>query len=71
MLQAKKLVVLQKYVTTGTDGSYCVYFNATAEEQTIDTADYTKAIDVTSGAVTESTTLPAVVAAKSFVILKK
>ena len=60
-----------KYVTTGTDGSYCVYFNATAEGQTIDTTGYTKVVDVTSGAVTESTTLPATVAAKSFVILKK
>lgn len=60
-----------KYVTTGTDGSYCVYFNATAEKQTIDTTGYTKVVDVTSGAVTESTTLPATVAAKSFVILKK
>ena len=60
-----------KYVTTGTDASYCVYFNATAEGQTIDTTGYTKVVDVTSGAVTESTTLPATVAAKSFVILKK
>ena len=60
-----------KYITTGTDASYCVYFNATAEEQTIDTTGYTKAVDVTSGVVTESTTLPATVAAKSFVILKK
>ena len=62
---------LTKYVTTGTDASYCVYFNATAEGQTIDTTGYTKVVDVTSGAVTESTTLPATVAAKSFVILKK
>ena len=60
-----------KYVTTGTDASYCVYFNATAEGQTIDTTGYSKFVDVTSGAVTESTTLPATVAAKNFVILKK
>ena len=60
-----------KYVTTGTDASYCVYFNATTENQAIDTTGYTKVVDVTSGAVTESTTLPATVAAKSFVILKK
>ena len=60
-----------KYVTTGTDDSYCVYFNATTENQAIDTTGYTKVVDVTSGAVTESTTLPATVAAKSFVILKK
>ena len=60
-----------KYVTTGTDDSYCVYFNATTENQAIDTTGYIKVVDVTSGAVTESTTLPATVAAKSFVILKK
>ena len=63
--------MITKYVTTGTDASYCVYFNATAEGQTIDTTGYSKFVDVTSGAVTESTTLPATVAAKNFVILKK
>ena len=62
---------LTKYVTTGTDSSYCVYFNAKDEERTIDTTGYTKAVDVTSGSVVESTTLPTVVAAKGFVILKK
>lgn len=61
-----------KYVTTGTDASYCIYFNATAKDQSF-TADvgYTKAIDVSSGAVVESATLPTTVKAKSFVILKK
>ena len=59
-----------KYITTGTDASYCVYFNATAEEQTIDTAGYTKAVDVTSGIPTD-VSVPTTVAAKSFVILKK
>ena len=59
-----------KYITTGTDASYCVYFNATAEEQTIDTAGYTKAVDVTSGVPTD-VSVPTTVAAKSFVILKK
>ena len=59
-----------KYITTGTDASYCVYFNATAEEQTIDTTGYTKAVDVTSGVPTD-VSVPTTVAAKSFVILKK
>ena len=59
-----------KYITTGTDASYCVYFNATAEDQTIDTAGYTKAVDVTSGVPTD-VSVPTTVAAKSFVILKK
>lgn len=59
-----------KYTTTGTDGSYLIYFNATAEAKTIDTTGYTKAIDVTSGEPKDST-LPKEVKAKSFVILKK
>lgn len=67
----KKIGGFTKYVTTGIDASYCVYFNARAEEQTIDTIGYTKVVDVTSGTVTERTTLPTTVAAKSFVILKK
>jgi pullulanase len=54
-----------------TAGNFMVYFNSADSEFTIDTAGYTKVVDVTSGAVTESTTLPATVAAKSFVILKK
>ena len=66
----KKISGFTKYVTTGTDASYCVYFNATAEEQTINTTGYTKAVDITSGVPTDSS-IPATVAAKSFVILKK
>ena len=66
----KKIGGFTKYVTTGTDGSYCVYFNARAEEQTIDTTGYTKAVDVTSGVPTD-VSVPTTVAAKSFVILKK
>ena len=62
---------LTKYVTTGTNSSYCVYFNAKDEERTIDTTGYSKVVDITSGKVEESTTLPTVVAAKGFVILKK
>ena len=72
---AKIIGGLTKYVTTGSDASsdvsYCVYFNAKDEERTIDTTGYTKVVDVTSGKVEESTTLPTVVAAKGFVILKK
>ncbi len=56
-----------KYIT----GDFLVYFNATAEAQTIDTTGYTKVIDVTTGTPTESTTLPTKVSAKGFVILKK
>ena len=67
----KKIGGLTKYVTTGTDASYCVYFNARDEEQTIDTTGYSKVVDVTSGEVVESTNLPTVIAAKGFVILKK
>ena len=67
----KKIGGLTKYVTTGSDASYCVYFNATAKEQTIDTTGYSKFVDVTSGAVKDSTTLPTVIGAKNFVILKK
>ena len=66
----KKISGFTKYVTTGTDASYCVYFNATTEKQTINTTGYTKAVDITSGVPTDSS-IPATVAAKSFVILKK
>ena len=73
--EGKKIGGFTKYVTTGSDASsdasYCVYFNAKDEERTIDTTGYTKVVDVTSGKVEESTTLPTVVAAKGFVILKK
>ena len=60
-----------KYLPAGENGDFLVYFNATDTEQTIDTTGYTKLVDVTSGTPAESTTLPAKVAAKSFVILKK
>lgn len=54
-----------------TAGDFMVYFNSTKADFAIDTTGYTKLVDVTSGAVVESTTLPAVVGAKDFVILKK
>ena len=63
-----------KYRVDGTNDKFLIYFNAT-EEDFVPLADdikgYTKVIDVTSGTPTESTTLPASVPAKSFVILKK
>ena len=58
-------------VTKYTTGDFRVYFNATEKSVEIESTGYTKAIDVTSGTPTESTTLPASVPAKSFVILKK
>ena len=58
-------------VTKYTTGDFLVYFNATDEAVDITTTGYTKAVDVSSGTPTESATLPAKVAAKSFVILKK
>ena len=58
-------------VTKYTTGNFLVYFNATDEAVDITTTGYTKAVDVSSGTPTESATLPATVAAKSFVILKK
>ena len=58
-------------VTKYTTGDFLVYFNATDKSVEIESTGYTKAIDVTSGTPTESTTLPASVPAKSFVILKK
>ena len=54
-----------------TAGDFVVYFNATKADFAINTEGYAKVVDVTSGAVVESTTLPAVVGAKNFVILKK
>ena len=54
-----------------TAGDFVVYFNATKADFAIDTTGYTTLIDITSGAVVESITLPAVVGAKDFVILKK
>ena len=58
-------------VTKYTTGDFLVYFNATDKSVEIESTGYTKVIDVTSGTPTESTTLPASVPAKSFVILKK
>ena len=58
-------------VTKYTTGDFLVYFNATDEAVDITTTGYTKAVDVSSGTPTDSATLPATVAAKSFVILKK
>ena len=58
-------------VTKYTTGDFLVYFNATEKSVEIESTGYTKAIDVTSGTPTESTTLPASVSAKSFVILKQ
>ena len=58
-------------VTKYTTGDFLVYFNATSDSVNISTTGYTKLVDVTSGTPVESTTLPASVPAKSFVILKK
>ena len=58
-------------VTKYTTGDFVVYFNATDKAVDISTTGYTKAVDVSSGTPTESATLSATVAAKSFVILKK
>ena len=66
-----KAETLEKGVTKYTTGEFLVYFNATDETVDITTTGYTKAVDVSSGTPTESATLPATVAAKSFVILKK
>ena len=63
-----------KYRVDGTTDKFLIYFNATEKDfvpLADDINDYTKVIDVTSGTPTESTTLPASVPAKSFVILKK
>lgn len=58
-------------VTKYTTGDYLVYFNASAAAVNVSSSGYTKVVDVTSGSVVESTTLPTAVAAKSFVIFKK
>ena len=57
-------------VTKYTTGNFCVYFNATSSDVTIDSTDYSKSIDVSSGTPTDAE-IPAKVSAKSFVILKK
>lgn len=54
-----------------TAGNFVVYFNSAKAAFDIDTTGYSKVVDVTSGAVVESDTLPTNVAAGSFVILKK
>ena len=64
-------IKLKAGVTQYAVGNFLVYFNATSSDYEIDTLDYTKVIDVTSGTPTESTTLPPSVPAKGFVILKK
>ena len=53
-----------KYIT----GNFCVYFNATSSDVTIDSTGYSKEIVVTSGTPTDAE-IPAKVSAKSFVIL--
>ena len=58
-------------VTKYTTGGFLVYFNATDAVENIDATGYTKSVDVSSGTQTESADVPAKVAAKSFVILKK
>lgn len=59
-------------VTKYTTGDLLVYFNATDADVAIeDATGYTKSVDVSSGTPTEAAVLPANVAAKSFVILKK
>lgn len=59
-------------VTKYTAGDLLVYFNATDADVAIeDATGYTKSVDVSSGTPTEAAVLPANVAAKSFVILKK
>ena len=63
---------LSKGVTKYTAGDFLVYFNATdAAVPIIDASGYSTAVDVSSGTPTESADVPAKVAAKSFVILKK
>lgn len=66
-----KAETVSEGVTKYTTGDYLVYFNASEKTANIDVSGYTKLVDVTSGSVTESTTLPTTVEAKSFVILKK
>ena len=66
-----KAETVSKGVTKYTTGDFCVYFNATDAAVNIDASGYTKAVDVSSGTPTESTTLPTKADAKSFVILKK
>ena len=57
-------------VTKYIAGNFLVYFNATEADVAIDATGYSKSVDVSSGTPTE-VAVPASVAAKSFVILKK
>ena len=61
-------------VTKYTTGDFRIFFNATDDEVEIASGEmtgYTKVIDVTSGTPDESGTIPTILPAKSFVILKK
>lgn len=69
--EAAKTSSVSEGVTKYTTGDFLIYFNATDEAATIDTKGYSKVVDVTTGVVTESETLPTSVARKDFVILKK
>ena len=60
-----------QYITSGTNGNFCVYFNATGSSVPIDTVGYSKVIDISNGTIEESTALPRKVHATSFVILKE
>ena len=57
-------------VTKYTTGDFCVYFNATDADVTIDSTDYSKVVEVASGTPTDTEVVSSV-PAKSFVILKK
>ena len=58
-------------VTKYTTGDFCVYFNATDSDENIDSAGYSKVVEVISGTLSESSEMVSSVPAKSFVILKK
>lgn len=61
-------------VTRYTTGDFLVFFNATTFDYPIPDGDktgYTKAVDVSTGAVEEDGPIPSSVPAKGFVILKK
>ena len=66
-----KATRLSPGVTKYETGDYCVYFNASDSEISIDNSGYSKFIEVSSGAVVEKSALPDKVASKDFVILKK
>lgn len=69
--EAAKTSSISVGVTKYTTGDFLIYFNATDKAAAIDTKGYSKVVDVTTGVVTESETLPTSVARKDFVILKK